>query len=78
MSSKIVCVISFSGIVPERCARTDLMFLESHTDAVAQKVEHLSPSPHPQSRHGQEESPEVNQLRLTFIPAIVLQDYVCD
>lgn len=78
MSSKIVCLISFSGIVPERCARTDLMFLESHTDAVVQKPEHLSPSSHPRSLHGQEVSPEVNQQRLTFIPAIVLQDCVCD
>lgn len=78
MSSKIVCVISFSGIVPEMCARTDLMFLESHTDAVAQKPEHLSPSPHPRSLHGQEKSPEVNQLGLTFIPAIAFKDCVCD
>lgn len=60
VSSKIVYVISFSGIAPERCARTDLMFLESHTYALAQTPEYLSPSAHPWSLHGQEESPEVN------------------
>lgn len=60
MSSKLVLVISFSGIVLESCARTDLMFLESHINAVAWKTENLSLS-YPQSLHGQEEFPEVNE-----------------
>lgn len=74
VSSRVVCMISFSGIVPEKCVKTYLMFLESCTDTVTQKPEHLSLSPNPWLLHGQEESPEVNELRLAFVPAIVLQD----
>lgn len=74
VSSRVVCMISFSGIVPEKCVRTYLMFLESCTDTVAQKPEHFSLSPNLWFLCGQEESPEVNELRLTFVPPIVLQD----
>lgn len=74
MSSGVVCMISFSGIVPEKCVRTCLIFLESRTDRVAQNPVHLSLFPNPSFLHGQEESPEVNELKLTFVPAIVLQD----
>lgn len=74
MSSRVVYRISFSGILPEKCVRRYLMFLESLTDAVTQKPEHLSLSSNPWLHCGQEESPEVNELRLTFVPAILLQD----
>lgn len=74
VSSRIVCMISFSGILPEKCVRTYLMCLESQTDTAAQKPERLSLSPNPWLLHGPEESPEVNELRLAFVPAIVLQD----
>lgn len=50
------------------------MYPESHSNTVAQKPEHLSLFPNPWLLCGQEESPEVNNLRLTFALAIVLQD----
>lgn len=74
MSSRVVCMIPFSGIPPEKCVRIYLMFLESLTDTVTQKPKHLSLSSNPWLHRGQAESPEANELRLTFVPAILLHD----